>query len=65
MAVDIYNARAATTQINNGTTVVNTGGRGDINRVVDTIAEGVLNTPIITDIDDKYDARFDDPTYYG
>lgn len=24
----------------------------------------VKNTPIITDIENKYDQRFDDPTYY-
>jgi hypothetical protein len=25
----------------------------------------VKNTPVIADIDDKYDAKFDDPTYYN
>ena len=51
----------STNNIKNGTLVVGVyptaSGIGILNTYV-------KNTPIITDIEDKYDERFDDPTYY-
>jgi hypothetical protein len=59
MANDIQKSISAN-PIKNGTVVVSctfTGNYGLINSYV-------KNTPTITDIENKYDDRFDDPAYY-
>lgn len=49
-------------EIKNGTLLVFTGSRG----IYDTVSSSgyVSNSPTITDIQSKYDNRFDDPSYY-
>jgi hypothetical protein len=59
MANDIYLAFIGR-PIKNGTAVVSTLATGQYS-VLDT---SVSNTPAIADIQDKYDVRFDDPSYY-
>jgi hypothetical protein len=59
MANDIAEAISAN-EIKNGTIVVTTTKTGQTSKI-DTY---VKNTPAITDIEDKYDERFDDPSYY-
>ena len=59
MANDIAEAISAN-DIKNGTIVVTTTKTGQ-NSKIDTY---VKNTPTITDIESKYDERFDDPSYY-
>lgn len=54
MANDIKNALNSTTTIKNGSAIVYCSKTG-ISKTLDTNA---INTPIITDIDDKYDNRF-------
>lgn len=46
--------------IKNGTAIVTTTFTGEYSKL-DTY---VKNTPIITDIESKYDNKFDDPRYY-
>lgn len=48
--------------IKNGTTVVSCKTTGLSNK--DLLNTYVKNTPTITDIESKYDNRFDDPSYY-
>jgi len=48
--------------IKNGTTVVQCRVTGFNNH--DTYNQHVKNTPVIADIQAKYDNRFDDPSYY-
>lgn len=48
--------------IKNGTLLVQARVTGFNNN--DTYNAYVKNTPSITDIQDKYDNRFDDPSYY-
>jgi hypothetical protein len=61
MANDITKAIVAN-PIKNGTIIVGCKVTGvDSN---DLLNSYVKNTPTITDIQDKYDARFDDPSYY-
>ena len=47
--------------IKNGTSVVTCSRTGEYS----TINTYVNNNPTITDIQAKYDARFDDPRYYS
>lgn len=61
MANDI-NKAIDSNEIKNGTVVVGCLVTGfDSNNLLNT---SVKNTPTITDIQAKYDARFDDPSYY-
>lgn len=62
MANDITTAISGYTVIKNGTLLVFTGSRG----IYDTVSSSgyVSNSPTITDIQNKYDNRFDDPAYY-
>lgn len=48
--------------IKNGTLLVFTGSRGTYDVV--SSSGYVSNSPAITDIQSKYDNRFDDPSYY-
>lgn len=48
--------------IKNGTSVVGCKKTGFSSN--DLLNTYVLNTPTITDIESKYDNRFDDPSYY-
>ena len=59
MANDINKAISAN-PLKNGTSLVSCTMTGEYS-VLDTY---VKNTPTITDIQDKYDNRFDDPSYY-
>lgn len=59
MANDIAKAISANT-IKNGTTITTTTFTGYYN----TLNTYVKNTPTINDIQNKYDNRFDDITYY-
>lgn len=59
MANDIEKIISAN-PIKNGTTIVSTTFTGVYSKL-DTY---VKNTPVITDIENKYDDRFDDPSYY-
>ena len=59
MANDIEKTISAN-PIKNGTTIVSTTFTGVYSKL-DTY---VKNTPVITDIENKYDDRFDDPSYY-
>jgi hypothetical protein len=63
MAVDVKKLISAN-DINNGAITVNPGTKSTA-RMLDYNPESMKTTPVITDIDDKYDARFDDPTYYN
>lgn len=61
MANDINKAISAN-PIKNGTTVVSCKRTGlSANDLLNT---SVKNTPTISDIEAKYDNRFDDPAYY-
>jgi hypothetical protein len=57
---DIIEAKAAN-DIQNGTTVVTVQKTAISINAITTYAK---TTPTITDIEDKYIDRFDDPTYY-
>lgn len=59
MANDINKAISAN-PIKNGTVLVSCTRTGEYS----TIETYVKNTPVIADIEAKYDARFDDPAYY-
>lgn len=59
MANDINKAISANV-IKNGTSIVSCSRTGEYS-VLDTY---VKNTPTISDIENKYDNRFDDPAYY-
>lgn len=59
MAIDIIKAISAN-ELKNGTTVVTCSRTGNYS-VLNTYAK---NTPTITDIEEKFDNRFDDPSYY-
>lgn len=59
MANDINKAISANA-IKNGTSIVSCSRTGEYS-VLDTY---VKNTPTISDIEAKYDNRFDDPAYY-
>lgn len=59
MANDITKAISAN-ELKNGTTIVTCSSTGRYS-LLNTY---VKNTPTITDIQDKYDNRFDDPSYY-
>lgn len=48
--------------IKNGTIVVSTKPTGPT--AADTLDTYASNKPTISDIESKYDTRFDDPTYY-
>lgn len=67
MAVDIFNAvsgELGITEINNGSITVGLPGRGAKARVAQYYDDGMVTKPVIADIEDKYDARFDEPRYY-
>jgi hypothetical protein len=59
MANDIIKA-ISENLLKNGTTIVTCSNTGKYS-VLNTY---VKNTPTITDIESKYDNRFDDPSYY-
>ena len=59
MANDI-NKAIDSNEIKNGTLVVSCTRTGEFS----LSNNYVKNTPTITDIQDKYDERFDDPSYY-
>ncbi|NBT07542.1 MAG: hypothetical protein EBS98_01950 [Chitinophagia bacterium] len=59
MANDINKVISAN-PIKNGTVLVSCTRTGEYS----TLDTNVKNTPVITDIESKYDARFDDPAYY-
>jgi hypothetical protein len=59
MANDITKAISAN-DLKNGTVIVTCSRTGEYS-VLDTY---VKNTPTISDIENKYDNRFDDPSYY-
>lgn len=61
MAIDIQKI-ILSNLIKNGTIVVSCKVTGP--RESDLLDTYVLNTPDITDIESKYDHRFDDPSYY-
>lgn len=60
MAIDIQNAVSGQV-IKNGTALVSCTRTGEYS----TIETYVKNTPTISDIESKYDARFDEPRYYS
>lgn len=47
--------------IKNGSAVVSCSQLG----IYSSMDDEALNTPVISDIQDKYDERFDDPRYYA
>lgn len=59
MANDINKAISAN-PIKNGTLLVSCTKTGEYS----TLETYVKNSPTITDIENKYDNRFDDPSYY-
>lgn len=59
MATDIQNAVSGEA-IKNGTLLVSCTKTGEYS----TINTYVKNTPTLTDIENKFDDRFDDPSYY-
>jgi hypothetical protein len=59
MANDIQKSISAN-NIKNGTAIVSCLASGQIS----TLNTYVNNKPTITDIQSKFDARFDDPSYY-
>lgn len=59
MANDINKAISAN-PIKNGTILVSCSKTGEYSK----LETYVKNTPTITDIENKYDNRFDDPSYY-
>lgn len=59
MANDIQKAISAN-PIKNGTSLVSCTLTGEYS----TLETYVKNTPLISDIENKYDNRFDDPSYY-
>jgi hypothetical protein len=59
MANDIAKAVSAN-ELKNGTAIVTCSRTGEYSE----LNTYVKNTPTITDIQDKYDNRFDDPAYY-
>lgn len=61
MANDIAEA-ISSEEIKNGTVVVSVPPTGPTDKLKQN--DHVSNTPNITTIQDKYDARFDDPRYY-
>ena len=61
MANDINKVISAN-PIKNGTVVVSCKVTGPISK--DLLNSSVKNTPTISDIENKYDNRFDDPAYY-
>ncbi len=61
MANDIAKSISAN-DIKNGTLLVQTKVTGPTNN--DKSNEYVSNKPTLADIQSKYDARFDDPSYY-
>lgn len=60
MANDIQNAVSGVV-IKNGSTIVSCTKIGEYS----TLNTYVKNTPIIADIESKYENRFDDPRYYA
>jgi hypothetical protein len=60
MANDIQ-AAVSGVVVKNGTTIVSCTRTGEYS----TIDTYVKNTPTITDIQSKYDSRFDEPRYYS
>lgn len=62
MANDIQKS-VSSEDIKNGTIVCTTQPTGPTAK--DKIDTYVSNKPVIADIEAKYDARFDDPTYYS
>lgn len=59
MAIDIQKAVSGQA-IKNGTLLVSCTNTGEFS----TINTYVKNTPVIGDIQSKFDNRFDDPSYY-
>lgn len=59
MANDI-NKIISANPIKNGTALVSCTRTGEYS----TLDTNVKNSPVIADIEAKYDARFDDPAYY-
>lgn len=59
MAIDIQNAVSGVV-IKNGTLLVSCTRTGEYS----TINTYIKNTPTLTDIQSKFDNRFDDPSYY-
>lgn len=60
MAIDIRNLKpSVTTVIKHGTITVNPGTR-NMNLLSHYSPDHVWNTPVIADLDEKYDAKFDD-----
>jgi hypothetical protein len=59
----IQNINQINTTINNGNVVVNCGGKGSMNLIIKTLSS---NSPQlnITEIQDKYDEKFNNNTYY-
>lgn len=63
MAQDILNTSGTNTGNQKiGNVIVGTGGRGTNSYAKNDDSE---QRKPVADIDDKYDTRFDDPTYYG
>ena len=60
MANDIQAINSGVPLNQRGVVTVSTPGTG-----YQTYDERALNRPEIGDIENKYDQRFDDPTYYG
>ena len=66
MANDIENVQTGVSGIYNGSAVVNNaGGVGGVGVNAKAYHTPAVTLPEITTIQAKYDARFDDPTYYG
>ena len=63
MALDIVQANSSN-EIKNGTMVVTCGRTGFPVSGSIVYNEYVSNIPTISDIQSKFDARFDDPSYY-
>lgn len=60
MAIDIQTAVSGQV-VKNGTALVSCTRTGEYS----TIETYVKNTPTMSDIESKYDARFDEPRYYS
>ena len=62
MTIDIQTC-IATESINHGSVVVSIQPTGTTSSHI--LDKNALHTPLIADIESKYDNRFDDPSYYG
>lgn len=61
MAIDIVKSKSGQS-IKNGSIIVSTKVTGPTNK--DLLNSYAINTPTIEEIENKYDNRFDDPSYY-